>query len=512
MGQRPRTTSAQKVRTVLIVILGFAALDHCAGRDSRPLLEDWKFLKGGIASDQQAEESRNSQTPPREIPLFKHNDTVCLVGDSITHSGAYHSYVFLYCATRFPQDRLKFINCGISGDSSPGMLGRLDRDVFSNNATVATVSARMNDVNRGLYSQVKILEDAENAKRKAIDGFKNNIRQISAALLEKGVRPVFLTPTIYDENFESTVESLRGVNAALGECSDFVMEFAKAQKAPVVDFWHPMNEINARRQQADPRFTLTGKDRVHPGPAGHFVMAYLFLDQTGAPREVWHLSLDAESGKILEQSKSEASHLVSTPSGLSFFNKEMALPFPMIEEAKEALELVPFTDRLNQQTLQIRGLGEGDYNLKINGKAVGNYPQSILEKGINLATNAATPQNALAQKIAGLCREHHSLGSTIRTLRRVEMKHLKGIDLSDKSAVKASLEAFIAEKKARKNDPEANSGYYIKTAQTYLQQIGNEVAIRQRIQTLEDEIYRINQPQTYSYALQKADSTFPSPR
>ena len=157
-------------------------------------------------------------------PIFKNNDTVCLIGDSITHSGPYHSYVFLYYATRFPQMRLKFINCGISGDSASGMMGRLQNDVFSNNATVATLSAGMNDVNRGLYSQTKVPADAENSKRKAIDGFKNNVRKISDALASKGVRQVFITPTIYDEDVDSTVESLRGVNGALRECSDFVIQ------------------------------------------------------------------------------------------------------------------------------------------------------------------------------------------------------------------------------------------------------------------------------------------------
>lgn len=438
--------------------------------------------------------------------LFRINDTICLVGDSLTHSGPYHSYLFLYYATRFPQMRLKFINCGISGDNASGMLGRLPKDVFSNNATVATVSAGMNDVNRGLYSQLKPVENAEGSKRKAIEGFKDNLRKISEALTRNGVRPVFLTPTIYDEDFPSSVESLRGVNGALGECSDFVLEFAKAQNTPAVDFWHPMNEINARRQKDDPQFTLIGKDRVHPGPTGHLVMAYLFLDQTGAPRDVWRLSLDAKSAKVLEQNNAIASSLAATPSGLSFSNKEMALPFPHIEEANEALELVPFTDRLNRQILQVRGLEDGNYSLQINGTNVGTYAQQEFEKGLNLATNAATPQNVLAQEIAALCREHHSLGSTIRTLRRVEMKHLKGVDLSNTAAVKASLDAFIAEKQARKNDPEANSGYYIKTAQTYLQQIGNEDAMRRRIQSLEDEIYRVNQPQTYHYSLEKAES------
>ena len=72
MGQRPRTSSAQKVRKVLIVLLGFAALDYCAGRDSRPLLEDWKFLKRDIAPDQNTEAWRNFQSPPWENVTVPH--------------------------------------------------------------------------------------------------------------------------------------------------------------------------------------------------------------------------------------------------------------------------------------------------------------------------------------------------------------------------------------------------------------------------------------------------------
>ena len=86
------------------------------------------------------------------------------------------------------------------------------------------------------------------------------------------------------------------------------------------------------------------------------------------------------------------------------------------------------------------------------------------------------------------------------------MKHLGGVNLSDKEAVKAKLEAFIAEKQAQKNEPGANSGYYISTARTYLKESGNEDAMRARIQAIEDEIYTINQPQTYSYAFEKVQA------
>lgn len=518
--------------------LGLLSTGNALAREIVPPVEDWKCFKCRIAPDQNAWEWRETlrflrvdfrktqptKTNPSKLwalalaislplaahaapatpePVFRNNDTICLIGDSITHSGPYHSYVFLYYATRFPQMRLQFINGGISGDSASGMMGRLKRDVFSNNATVATLSAGMNDVSRYLYSQTKVHADAENSKRKAIDGFKNNIQKISDALSEKGVRQIFITPTIYDENLESTVENFRGVNGALGECSDFVIELGKTRNIPVVDFWHPMNEINQKCQQADPAFTLIGKDRIHPGPVGHMVMAYLFLDQTNAPQDVWRLSIDGKSKKVMEQKNTEATNIEATPSGLTFFNKEMALPFPMLEDAKQAYELVPFTERLNQQLFQIRNLAVGNYTLKINSTDVGIYSQSDLEKGVNLATNTATPQNILAQKIAALVKEHHSLGRTIRTLRRVEIVHLGGVNLNDKDTVKAQLEAFIAEKQAQKNDPAANSGYYITTARTYLKESGNEDAMRARIKAIEDEIYTINQPQTFSYSLEK---------
>jgi hypothetical protein len=272
-----------------------------------------------------------------------------------------------------------------------------------------------------------------------------------------------------------------------------------------------MNEINEKHQQADPSFTLIGKDRIHPGPMGHLVMAYLFLDQTNAPQDVWRLSIDAKSKTFLEQKNTEATNLEATPSGLAFSNKEMALPFPTLEDAKQAYELVPLTNRLNQQVLQVQNLAAGNYTLKINGAEVGTYSQSALEQGVNLATNSSTPQSVLAQQIAALCKEHQALGSTIRMLRRVEMKHLKGVDLSDKEAVKATLNAFIAEKQAQKNDPGANSGYYITTARTYLKESDNEDTMRQRIQAIEDEIYRINQPQSYSYTLEKSADPQPVP-
>jgi len=445
--------------------------------------------------------SSASEPPADGHTLFRNDDRVCLVGDSITHSGTFHSHIFLYYATRFPERRITFMNCGISGDSASGMQRRLDWDVFARSPSVVTVSAGMNDVGRSLYSPSKPVENASEKQMEAIERFKENIRKLAASFQERGLRTIFITPTPYEEAPGLPTENLRGVNAALGQCSDFLLDFAKSQKAVAVDFWHPLNEISEKGKKADPAFTLTRKDRVHPEAAAHLVMAYLFLDQTGAPSDVWRLSIDAAKSAVISQTNCEAGGLECQEDRVTFSNRELALPWPFIEEAKAAYALVPITERLNQQILQISGLGAGRYDLAIDDAVVGTFSHDEMQRGVNLADNARTPQNGTGRELAALCAEHHSLGSKLRTLRRVEIKHLAKVDLDDRAAVKAALENFIAEKEAAKKDPEANSGYYIKTARTYLEEIGNEATIKERMAVIEDEVYRLNRPRSYAYSL-----------
>lgn len=48
------------------------------------------------------------------LPQFSDGERVCFVGDSITHGGSYHSYVYLYYLTRFPDRDIRVFNDGIT--------------------------------------------------------------------------------------------------------------------------------------------------------------------------------------------------------------------------------------------------------------------------------------------------------------------------------------------------------------------------------------------------------------
>ena len=79
------------------------------------------------------------------IPRFEEGERVVFVGNSITHGGHYHSFIWLYYMTRFPNMPIRIFNGGIGGDTAYDMNKRLDGDIFSKNPTVLMVTFGMND-------------------------------------------------------------------------------------------------------------------------------------------------------------------------------------------------------------------------------------------------------------------------------------------------------------------------------------------------------------------------------
>ena len=47
------------------------------------------------------------------IPRFEEGERVVFVGNSITHGGHYHSFIWLYYMTRFPDKPITIMNAGI---------------------------------------------------------------------------------------------------------------------------------------------------------------------------------------------------------------------------------------------------------------------------------------------------------------------------------------------------------------------------------------------------------------
>ena len=77
---------------------------------------------------------------------------------------------------RHPSIEISFHNCGISGDSTEGMINRLEEDVLSHNPTHIFLLTGMNDVNRTLYSFEIPSQKTLDRRKKAINLFKKKHR------------------------------------------------------------------------------------------------------------------------------------------------------------------------------------------------------------------------------------------------------------------------------------------------------------------------------------------------
>lgn len=330
---------------------------------------------------------------------FQSGDRWCAIGDSITHTGFYTRYIYLYYATRFPGRPLDFFNCGSSGDTAKGGVLRLQKDVLRHKPTVATIMFGMNDVSRSLYSSKFSATDVSTQRDAAIEIHVARMKKLAEKLQASGVRLIFITPSIFDDTAEIAGEKFLGVNAALGRCAENARKLAGELNASLVDLHGPMSKLNLEQQKSDPQFTLVGSDRVHPKEVGSFVMAYLFLKAQGVPQFVADRVENAD-GK----------------SDVSFSYQANALPFPVPAECAEALKLVPFMRDLNQERLRVSNLPSGKYKLLIDDQPIASFTAAELEEGINLATMTNTPQYCQALEVAKLDAKRYELVQILRTL------------------------------------------------------------------------------------------------
>ncbi|MCX6908561.1 MAG: SGNH/GDSL hydrolase family protein [Verrucomicrobia bacterium] len=426
--------------------------------------------------------------------MFKDGETACFLGDSITAGGRYQNMIADYYLTRFPERTIRFVNAGRSGDSAGGSLKRLQEDVIARKPTSVTIMFGMNDVNRGAY--VANPDDKKkSAQQQALNGYKANMETVVGRIRAEAGNPklLFITPSPFDQTVVLDKDNNQpGCNDGLGRCAEIVRELAAKNNGTVVDFHGPMTALNLEQQKKDPKWTIVGADRVHPGPPGHLMMTWLFLKTQGAPSVVSKVAVDAAAGRAVENINAEVTAITKKNGGVSFTLLEKALPFPIDPAAKPMLALLPIEKDLNQEILSVRRLASGNYELKIDGTAVGRYSAQDLERGINLAFNEATPQFKQAQTVAKINaqrRDAESQACSLMNTRRWMQSHYK-INPDDPAAVQAHYDSF-------KNKSE----YSAAMALNYIKKWSQYGELRKQVSAHEQEALVSRKPVPHDYAI-----------
>jgi lysophospholipase L1-like esterase len=210
------------------------------------------------------------------------SSTLLFIGDSITDAGrnptgevspweanhglgtGYVSLIHGWLQAAHPEARIRVVNKGTSGHTVRDLSARWKTDVLDLKPDVLCVMIGINDVWRQFDSPLRPelgvgLEEYRDTLRRLVREASTQTRQIFLA------SPFFIEPNRSD-----------AMRARMDEYGAIVREIASQQGAHFVNVQAGFDTALAHQHSS-----ALAWDRVHPGPAGHQIVARAFLQAFG---------------------------------------------------------------------------------------------------------------------------------------------------------------------------------------------------------------------------------------
>jgi lysophospholipase L1-like esterase len=318
--------------------------------------------------------------PKTKRPVLKAGARLAICGDSITEQRMYSRIMETYITVALPELDVSTRQFGWSGEQAPGFLARMTNDVLRFKPTVATTCYGMNDHHYRPYEE-SIGQAYLSNMTAVVEAFKSIGTTVvvgsSGCMGLKSPPWKFITGTPEDRNLN------------LCTLRNFDVKLAKSEHEPFGDVFWPMYtaEFQALQRWGD-NYALAGKDNVHPGWAGHLVMAYAFLKALDVPGDIGTIRVDLRSGKA----KATAGHKVVSSGNGSVTIESSRYPFCATGAAdsdnsmRSGMTLVPFNQDMNRLILIAKGGKSVKYNVTW-GETSREYTAAELKHGVNLAAD-----------------------------------------------------------------------------------------------------------------------------
>ena len=443
------------------------------------------------------------QAQDNQKPFFKDGDVICFLGDSITHGGQYHQFLQLFYATRYPAIKLSFHNCGISGDNAIGMIERFEKDVLKHNPTHVFLMSGMNDVQRTLYFEGTASDKILKQRANALANYKRNTTLLAEKIIENGIIPILLTPSIYDQYSKIERENNLGCNDALIECSNDIKKLGDKYDALVIDLNTPMRKLMERELKKDSLFTIIGNDRVHPGTTGHFIIFNEIISKLEKPSLISKISIDISKNEPVHSlNNCNIEEFEISENTISFTVSEKSLPFPNNKQLSKALSLISFKHNFNRQMLFVEGLEKNDYKLFIGEDYINTFKSTELKEGVNLSNYPNTPQNKKAKELQLLSEEYRKVGFELRIIPFINYKYLRDYIGPDNLVDKRNyLDAQLMKIKQK-----PYYGYIKRSMETYFETLSKTDSLKNRKNQLSEQIHSMYTPKVQRWKLVKSRS------
>jgi len=316
--------------------------------------------------------------PKPKSPALHTGSRLAICGDSITEQRMCSRIMETYITVALPELNVNTRQFGWSGEQASGFLARMTNDVLRFNPTVATTCYGMNDHRYRPYEESIGLAYASNMTDIVL-AFK--AAGTSVIVGSSGCMGLKQPPWAW---VQGTPEDR---NVSLCMLRNIDIEIADADQVGFADVFWPMYKAQFQAaQQWGTNYALAGKDNVHPGWAGHLIMAYAFLKALDVPGNIGTFNVDLKSGKA---AVSAGHQLISCQEGMVKI-KSLRYPFcagdPTDSDTsiRSGMALVPFNQELNRLVLIATHAKAKRYKVTW-GRASRDYTARELKQGVNLA-------------------------------------------------------------------------------------------------------------------------------
>ena len=344
-------------------------------------------------------------TPRPSHLVLRRGDRLAICGDSITEQKMYSRIMEDYLTMCVPELRITVRQYGWSGEKAPGFLSRMTNDCLRFKPTVATTCYGMNDHQYRPYTD----EIGET--------YRTNSDAIVRAFKAHGARVVLGSAGCVGKvpHWQSNTFTVDDLNLNLSKLRNIDVVLAKSERVSFADvFWPMFNGQKLATQKYDNDYHVSGADGVHPGWAGHTVMAYAFLRAMGLDGDIGTFTVDLKKNRM----KASKGHEVLSSKDGEFQIRSTRYPFCPCEpegtavknypacdkddiskdnSIRSGMTLVPFNQDLNRVRLFIKNPKAAQYQVTW-GTESKTFPAEQLVRGINLA--AEFPANPFTEAFA----------------------------------------------------------------------------------------------------------------
>ncbi len=215
--------------------------------------------------------SQSTITIPEKV------DKILFLGNSITYSGQYISYIEAYLTLQHPERKLEFINMGLPSETVSGLSepnhaqGKFPRPDLKErlHRILSKVKPDLVFANYGINDGIYLPFDDERFQK-----FKDGILWMHDEVVKTGADIIHLTPPVYDGIDANVYDNVMNIY------SDWLISRGNTANWKIIDIHDPMKRQLQEQRLQNPKFTFA-PDGVHPNKNGHGVIARQVLIDLG---------------------------------------------------------------------------------------------------------------------------------------------------------------------------------------------------------------------------------------